>query len=103
VNRRSAYFGLVNFKHFVYFALVPHVLTADHPLRRWRWENDRTLSELAQLVAYQGQTVTAQHLSDIELGDRWPGALLAQAIQCVTGLSLELLVTYRRRPRRRRQ
>jgi transcriptional regulator with XRE-family HTH domain len=71
-----------------------------HPLRQWRREHDVTLAELAEVVAIYGHLVTEQHLSDIELGDRWPGALLAQAIQHVTGLSLEMLVTYRR-PRRR--
>jgi transcriptional regulator with XRE-family HTH domain len=74
--------------------------SAEHPLRLWRHVHGLTLGQLADGVARRGHSVTEQHLSDIELGDRWPGALLAQALQGVTGLPLELLITYGR-PRRR--
>jgi transcriptional regulator with XRE-family HTH domain len=80
---------------------MPQVIaSAEHPLRLWRHTHGLTLGELAEVVGMHGHPVTEQHLSDIELGDRWPGALLAQALQGVTGLSLELLVTFRRQRRR---
>lgn len=59
----------------------------EHPLRRWRRENDMSLTELAQLV-----DCSIAHLSEIETRGKDLSLALARKLVHATGLPLETII-----------
>jgi transcriptional regulator with XRE-family HTH domain len=60
------------------------MIATNHPVRRWRKDNGKTLSALAGKVG-----VTPSHLSEIERGLNHPSLDLTAKLKAETGLPAE--------------
>lgn len=62
-------------------------MTNHHPLRRWRFERDMSMKELADKLG-----CGSSYISEIESRRKLPSTKLAREIAVVTGLSLDDII-----------